>query len=121
MYKIIRVVITIIVILSFTFPAFAGKAFIETLSKTRTSRGYIFKVNYSTKEKWTDGLVVKLFCKFSKGVELSFTGGGLNNIKKGWHKTEIQVPKVYRERYGYIEDYRVEMYHKGILVSLKSL
>jgi hypothetical protein len=54
-------------------------------------------------------------------MELSFTSAGYNNIKKGWHKTEIQVPAVYRDRYGYIKDYRVEMYHKGMLVSLKSL
>ena len=78
-------------------------------------------INYTTKEEWTDNLVFKLFCVFNKGVELSFTSSGLNNIKKGWHKTEINVPKVYRDRYGYIEDYRVEMYHKGNLVSLKSL
>ena len=108
-------------ILFFSHPSLAATSSIENLSKIRSSKGYVFKVRYKTKDKWTDGLVLKLFCSFSKGVEFSFTSAGLNNIKKGWHSTEIRVPKVYRERYGYIKDYRVEMYHKGILVSLRSL
>lgn len=114
---------TFIIILSFflVFPAFAATSFIESLSKIRISQGYIFKINYRTEAEWTDGLVFKLICSFNKGPELSFTSSGFNNIKEGWHKTEIQVPKVYRDRYGYIEDYRLEMYHNGILVSMKSL
>lgn len=121
MRKEIPTIILITLFLFFACPSFASTSFIESLSKIRTSRGYIFKVNYTTKDEWTDGLVFKLFCSFSKGNELSFTSAGLSNIKRGWHKTEIRVPRVYRERYGYIKDYRIEMYHKGILVSLKSL
>lgn len=121
MRKAISILILMALLVSFTAPIFASSSYIENLSKIRTARGYIFKINYQTEDEWTDGLIFKLFCSFSKGAELSFTSTGLNNIKKGWHKTEIQVPKVYRERYGYIKDYRLEMYHKGILVSLKSL
>jgi hypothetical protein len=115
------IVILLTFFLLFIEPAFASSSFIENLSKARTSRGYIFKIDYRTKDEWTDGLIFKLFCSFSKGADLSFTSAGLNNIKRGWHNTEIRIPKVYRERYGYIKDYRIEMYHKGILVSLKSL
>ncbi|MDP8230388.1 MAG: hypothetical protein P9L93_04705 [Candidatus Gorgyraea atricola] len=121
MRKVICISILVVFFLSFTCPSFAKSSFIESLSKIRTAKGYIFKVNYQTKEKWTDGLVFKLFCIFSKGAELSFTSSGQSNIKKGWHKTEIRVPMVYRERYGYIEDYRIELYHRGILLSLKSM
>lgn len=121
MHRTILIAITLIVCLSFTSLSFAGASSIENLSKIRSSHGYLFKINFTTKEKWTDGLVFKLFCSFSKGAELTFTSSGHNNVKKGWHKTEIQVPVVYRDRYGYIRDYRVEMYHNGILVSLKSL
>lgn len=121
MRKEIRIVILIILFLFFVRLSFAATSSIESLSKIRTSRGYIFKINYTTKGEWTDGLVFKLFCSFSKGNELSFTSAGMSNIRKGWHKAEIRVPKVYRDRYGYIKDYRVELYHNGILVSLKSM
>ena len=99
----------------------AASSFIENISKIRKSEGYTFKINYQTTEEWTDGLLFKLFCTFSKGAELSFTSAGYSNIKKGWHTTEIKILNVYRERYGYIKDYRVEMYSKGILVSIKGL
>lgn len=121
MRKAISILILIALFISFSGPIFASSSYIENLSKIRTARGYIFKINYQTTDEWTDGLVFKLFCSFNKGAELSFTSTGLNNIKKGWHKTEIQVPRVYRERYGYIKDYRLELYHNGILVSLKSM
>ncbi len=121
MRKVVCVAILITLVFFFAASTSAATSFIESFSKIRTSRGYIFKINYQTKDQWTDGLIFKLFCSFSKGAELSFTSAGLNNIKKGWHKTKIRVPKVYRDRYGYIKDYRLEMYHKGILVSLKSL
>ena len=100
---------------------FAASSFIENINKIRKSDGYEFKINYQTTQKWTDGLVFKLFCAFSKGAELSFLSSGHNNIKQGWHKTEIKIPMVYRERYGYITDYRVELYSNGILVSIKSM
>ena len=120
MYKVIRIAI-ILNFLFFACPPLADSSSVESLSKTRSSRGYVFKINYRTDDEWTDGIVFKLFCLFNKGSELSFTSSGHNNIKKGWHKTEIKIPNVYRDRYGYISDYRVEMYRDGMLISLKSL
>ena len=99
----------------------AASSFIENISKVRKSKGYTFKINYRTQQEWTDGLVFKLLCTFNKGAELSFTSAGHNNLSSGWHKTEINIPNVYRERYGYIGNYRVEMYSNGILVSIKSM
>lgn len=121
MRRIAFISISAVTFFFFACSSFASSSFIENLSKIRTSKGYVFKINYQTKDEWTDGLMFKLFCVFDKGAELSFTSTGHSNVKKGWHKTEIQVPRVYRDRYGYIKDYRVEMYQKGLLVSLKSL
>jgi len=114
----------ILILISFFLSAdfcLASSAVIEKISKIRKSDGYTFKINYETRQEWTDGLILKLFCTFSKGAELSFTSSGYNNLKRGWHKTEIKIPDVYRDRYGYIKDYRVEMYLNGILVSIKSM
>ncbi|MBU1007392.1 MAG: hypothetical protein KKH08_07400 [Candidatus Omnitrophica bacterium] len=121
MRKPFYVVIIAALFIFFTCPSFAAESSIESLNKIRTAKGYIFKINYQTAAEWADGIVFKIFCTFSKDVELSFTSSGNNNIKKGWHKTEIHVPKVYRDRYGYIKDYRVEMYQKGMLIAIKSL
>ncbi|MDO8603143.1 MAG: hypothetical protein Q7O04_04790 [Candidatus Omnitrophota bacterium] len=119
----IKCVVILVLILSFLGIDFclAASSFIQNISKIRKSDGYAFKINYETTQEWTDGLILKLFCVFSKGAELSFTSTVGNNLKSGWHKIEIKVPKVYRERYGYVKDYRVEMYSKGILVSIKSM
>ncbi len=119
----IRYALMLILILSFLSIdlCLASGSSIQTISKIRKSDGYIFNINYQTTQKWTDGLVLKLFCTFSKGAELSFTSTGYNNLKKGLHKTEINISDVYRERYGYIKDYRVEMYSDGILVAMKSM
>jgi hypothetical protein len=121
MRKSISIPIFVVFFLFFASHGFAESSSIESLSKIRTSRGYVFKINYKTEEEWTDGVIFKIFCSFNKGAELSFVSAGQNNIKKGWHQTEIFIQNVYRERYGFIRDYRVEMYHNGMLVSLKSL
>jgi len=121
MNRFFRTAVLILSLVFFATYSFASSSSIKSLSKVRSSKGYIFKINYETDKEWTDGLVFRLYCTFSKDVELTFTSSGLSNIKRGWHKTEIRVPKVYRERYGYIKDYRVEMYHNGMLISLKSL
>lgn len=114
------ILVTILFFLGADF-CLASSSFIENISKVRKSNGYTFKIDYRTTKEWTDGLVFKLLCEFSKGTELSFTSAGHSNLKSGWHKTEINIPNVYRERYGYISDYRVEMYSNGILVSIKSM
>jgi len=120
MSKIIYAIILIAFFLSAGL-CHASSSFIENISKVRKSDGYTFKINYETTQEWTDGLIFKLFCVFSTGTELSFASSGYNNLKKGWHKAEIKIPNVYRERYGYIKDYRLEMYSNGILVSIKSM
>ena len=117
-YTLILIMVVSLFIADFCF---AASSFIENISKIRKSDGYTFKINYRTQQEWTDGLVFKLFCTFSKGAELSFVSAGYSNIQSGWHKTEINIPSIYRERYGYISDYRVEMYSNGILVSIKSM
>ena len=117
-YTLILIMVVSLFIADFCF---AASSFIENINKIKKSDGYEFKINYQTTQKWTDGLVFKLFCTFSKGAELSFASSGHNNIRQGWHKTEINIPMVYRERYGYITDYRVELYSNGILVSIKSM
>ena len=117
-YTLILIMVLSLFIADFCF---AASSFIENINKIRKSEGYEFKINYQTTQKWTDGLVFKLFCTFSKGTELSFESSSHNNIREGWHKTEVEIPMVYRERYGYIKDYRVELYHDGILVSIKSM
>jgi hypothetical protein len=119
----IKYVIILILILSFLGIDFclAASSFIESISKIRKSDGYTFKINYQTTQEWTDSLILKLSCTFSKGTELFFTSMVYNNLKSGWHKSEIKIPNIYRERYGYIKDYRVEMYSNGILVSIKSM
>jgi hypothetical protein len=118
--KYFLILIAVLVFLGADF-CLAASSFIENISKVHRSDGYTFKVNYRTTQEWTDGLIFKLFCTFSKGAELSFTSAGYSNLKSGWHKTEINIPNAYRERYGYISNYRVEMYSKGILVSIKSM
>lgn len=119
----IKCCVILILVLSFLGIDFclAASSFIEGISKIRKSDGYTFKINYQTTQEWTDGLILKLFCTFSKGAELSFTSTVNNNLKSGWHKSEINIPNIYRERYGYIKDYRVEMYSGGLLVSIRSM
>ena len=121
MNKNIYLAIVVVLCICISGTSFASSSFIEGITKIRKSDGYTFKINYQTTQEWTDGLVFKLFCTFSKGGEISFTSSGYNNIKKGWHNTEIKIPKVYRDRYGFISDYRIEMYCKGILISIKSM
>ncbi len=120
MKKIKCAIILIMVFLSVDL-CLASSSYIESMSKTRRPDGYLFKINYQTTQEWTDGLILKLFCTFSKGAELSFTSAANSNLKKGWHKAEINISNTYRERYGYIKDYRVEMYSNGILISIKSM
>ncbi|MFA4992327.1 MAG: hypothetical protein WC569_07105, partial [Candidatus Omnitrophota bacterium] len=89
MIRLNRVVIILAVFFTLESACFAASSFMESISKTRKTNGYTFRINYQTRDDWTDGIVFKLFCSFSKGVELSFTSAGFSNVKKGWHDTEI--------------------------------
>jgi hypothetical protein len=121
--RIVKYALTLILVMIFLWAdlCLAASSFIEKIAKVRKTDGYTFKINYQTTQEWTDGLVFKLFCTFNKGTEISFTSAVYNNLRNGWHKTEINIPNVYRDRYGYIDNYRVEMYSSGILVSIKSM
>ncbi len=113
-------IFTILLIL-LTDIGYGASVSVEGVSKIRGSKGYTFTINYQTSDEWTDGVIFKIFCKFNRREGIVFSSGGLNNIKKGWHKVTVNIPKVYRERYGPIVDYRIELYHKGILAALRGM
>ncbi|MCX5692909.1 MAG: hypothetical protein NTX47_04395 [Candidatus Omnitrophica bacterium] len=87
--------------------------------KIQRASGYILLINYETHEKWTDNIIFKVYCKFSEG-EFTFASASLNNIKQGWHKTEVEIPDIMKKRYGSLREYRIELYCKGILINMKS-
>ena len=97
----------------------AASAEIRNVMKAQRMGSYIVIINYETYGSWTDGLMFKLICKFNEG-EFTFTSASLNNIKQGWHKTEIEIPEIMKKRYGSLREYRIEMYCKGILIGIKS-
>ncbi len=111
------------IILFFFFSGFvdAEPVSIEGANKIRSSKGYTFTINYQTKEEWTDGIIFRIYCRFDRGENIVFSSGGLSNIKKGWHKVTVNILKVYRERYGPIVDYRIELYHRGVLAALRGI
>ena len=97
----------------------AAPAEIRNIMKVQRMGSYVIVINYETSESWTDNLMFKVICKFNEG-EFTFTSTSLNNIKQGWHKTEIEIPDIMKKRYGSLREYRIELYHKGILINIKS-
>jgi len=91
---------------------------IKSATKVNVMSGYVILINYETHDKWTDGLIFKVNCKFNDS-EFTFASGSLNNIESGWHKTQIAIPDVMKKRYGSLRSYEVELYKKGILVDKK--
>ena len=81
---------------------------------------YIIVINYETYDTWTDNLLFKVYCKFKKG-EFTFTSATLNNISQGWHKTQIGISEVMKQRYGSLKEYKIELYCKGILIDVKNI
>jgi len=81
--------------------------------------GYVILINYETRDKWTDNLLFKVYCKFNDG-EFIFTSSSLNNVERGWHKTEIAIADVIKKRYGSLKEYRIDFYKDGILVDTRS-
>jgi len=98
--------------------SFGATAEIKSTMKIQRMGGYVILINYETHDQWTDNLVFKVYCEFNKG-EFVFSNGSMNNVEKGWRKTEIAIPEVMKDRYGYLKRYRVELYHKGILIGIK--
>jgi hypothetical protein len=116
---IISVSIVIILLVSALGDSFASSAEIKSVMKIQRVGGFILLINYETREKWTDSIIFKAYCKFSEG-EFTFTSASLNNIEQGWHKTEIEIPDVMKKRYGSLKEYRIELYCKGMLVNMKN-
>jgi hypothetical protein len=91
---------------------------IKSVMKIHRMGGYVILINYETNDKWTDNLLFKVYCKFNEG-EFEFVSSSLNNIERGWHKTEISISDVIKKRYGSLQEYRVDLYKSGILVDSK--
>jgi hypothetical protein len=96
----------------------ADSAAIKSVTKVNVMSGYVILINYETHDKWTDGLIFKVNCKFNDS-EFTFTSSVLNNIESGWHKTQIAISDVMKKRYGSLRSYEVELYRNGILVDKK--
>ncbi|MFC1667148.1 hypothetical protein ACFL0P_04730 [Candidatus Omnitrophota bacterium] len=91
---------------------------IKNSMKIRRMGSYVILINYETREEWTDSLLFKVHCEFDK-KELTFTSSSLNNIKRGWHKTQVDIPNITKERYGPLRKYKIDLYKNGILVDTK--
>ncbi|MBU1913302.1 MAG: hypothetical protein KKB22_07210 [Candidatus Omnitrophica bacterium] len=91
---------------------------IKSATKTHVMGGYIIFINYETYDKWTDGILFKVHCKFEE-KEFMFTSSSINNVERGWHKTQITITDVIKKRYGSLKEYEVELYRNGVLVDSK--
>lgn len=96
----------------------ADTAAIKGAMKIHRMGGYVILINYETRDRWTDGLLFKVYCKFNEG-ELMFASSSMNNIERGWHKTQIAIADVIRKRYGSLREYEIELYKDGMLVDKK--
>ncbi len=88
---------------------------IKSAMKVHVMGGYVILINYETYDKWTDSLLFKVHCKFDNG-EFTFTSSSLNNVERGWHKTQIAISDVIKKRYGSLRQYEIELYRNGMLV-----
>jgi len=96
----------------------AGDISIKSAMKARVIDGYVILINYETYDKWTDGILFKVRCKFEE-KEFTFTSSSINNVERGWHKTQITITDVIKKRYGSLKKYEVELYRNGVLVDSK--
>lgn len=99
--------------------SFAASAEIKSVMKINRMGNYIILINYETHEAWTDSLLFKVHCKFNEG-DFTFTSASLSNVQQGWHKTEIGIADVMRKRYGFLREYKIELYCKGMLIDTKN-
>ncbi len=114
----ISVFITVILLYSTLENSFAASAEIKSILKINRMGSYVMLINYETHETWTDNLIFKVHCKFNDS-EFTFTSASLNNIPRGWHKTEVGIADVMKKRYGSLKEYKIELYCKGILIDTK--
>ena len=98
--------------------SFADSVSIKGAMKIYRMGGYVILINYQTRDKWTDGILFKVHCKFERG-EFSFLSSSLNNIEGGWHKTQIAISGVIKKRYGALREYQIDLYKNGILIDTK--
>lgn len=115
---IISVCMAVVLLCAAPGKSLAASAEIRNVMKVQRMGSYVIVINYETYENWTDSLMFKIICKFNEG-EFIFTSASLNNIKQGWHKTEIEIPEIMKKRYGSLREYRIELYCKGILIGIK--
>jgi hypothetical protein len=102
-------------LLFFPCDSFADTASIKGAIKAYRMGGYVILINYETQERWTDGLLFKVHCKFND-KEFTFTSGSMNNVERGWHKAQIDIPDVIKKRHGSLREYNVELYRNGALI-----
>ena len=96
----------------------ADSVSIKGATKIHRMGGYVILINYQTRDRWTDRLLFKVHCKFAEG-EFTFTSSSLNNIERGWHKTQIAISKVIKKRYGSLREYKIELYKNGVLIDTR--
>ncbi|MFA4992196.1 MAG: hypothetical protein WC569_06420 [Candidatus Omnitrophota bacterium] len=97
----------------------ADSVSIKGVTKVYRMGGYVILINYETRDKWTDGLLFKVHCKFDE-EKFTFTSSFMNNVENGWHKTQIAISDVIRKRYGSLREYEVELYRGGVLVDKRA-
>ena len=121
LYK--RIVIAVAVLITAVFlmridNCSAGDISIKSAMKVHVMGGYVILINYETYDKWMDGILFKVHCKFEK-KDFTFTSSSISNIERGWHKTQIAIADVIKKRYGSLRGYEVELYKNGVLVDSK--
>ena len=117
--KFLIIFATLISVLSFPLQnSFADSVAIKGAMKIHRMGGYVIFINYQTRDKWTDSLLFKVHCKFDKG-EFTFASSSLNNVEKGWHKTQIAISNTMKKRYGSLREYKIDLYKNGILIDTK--
>lgn len=111
------VIVSVIIVIFFSYlqNCIADTIAIKSSMKVHRMGGYVILINYETRDKWTDGLLFKVHCKF-EGGEFTFTSGSLNNVERGWNKTQIAISDVMKKRYGSLRKYEIELYKNGALV-----
>ena len=114
----ISIVIVAVFLFIYTADSFAASVAIKGDMKIQRMGGYVILINYETRDSWTDNVVFKVHCEFEKGKS-TFMSASLDNVKRGWHKTQVPISKNLRKRYGYLKGYRIDLYENGILIDTK--
>lgn len=96
-------------------PSYADSVSIKGAQKIQRMGGYVILINYETRDRWTDSLLFKVYCTFDKG-EFTFTSSSMNNLERGWHKTQIAISDVMKKRYGSLREYKIDLYRNSILI-----